>query len=242
MSTDQNDSLETTELSWVSPLVRENLSMRAYGAIRLALMRGSLPPGERLPLRQTAERFGVSVTPMREALLCLVSKEALSMDARGTVIVPTLTLDQLMEIRDIRTDLEGRAAHAAATAATAAEIDRLDEIQTAIVDAEDDGRYIDVVTLNTDFHLRLCQMGRLPILLEIVEDLWVRCGPILTHLYDGDEGPDWKPHREVIRGLRNADPDRTRKAIQKDIVCGGKGLVHHILTRDKMAETRKEGS
>lgn len=217
------------ESDWVQPIVKENLSDRAYTGLRQALMRGQLRPGALLRLRPMSARFGISATPMREALLRLVSEKALALDARGTVIVPTLTLDQLLEIRAIRTDLEGRAAAAAATSATKEDVDGLEAIHRQISQchmSQDFGKAID---LNTEFHLSLCRMGRMPIVYDIVEALWIRCGPILSHLYDAGV-PDWEPHPHlrVIKALRDSDGPGACDAIREDIERGGHGLVAYV--------------
>lgn len=214
---------------WVQPIVKENLSERAYADLRAALMRGHLRPGERLRLRPMSKRFGISATPMREALLRLVSEKALTLDARNSVVVPRLTLAQLQEIRSIRMDLEARAAAAAALAAAEEEIDALAAIQTEISECQAAGNFQRAVDLNTEFHLTFCRMARLPVLCDIVEGLWVRCGPILSHLYD--EGlPDWEPHPHIrlIAALRARDPEEARDACREDIERGGRGLLVHV--------------
>lgn len=214
---------------WGAPLARENLSERAFAALKDALMSGKLVPGEKLLLRPLSERFGVSATPMREALLRLVSKEVLTLDARGTVIVPELTTTQLKEIHDIRVDLEGRAAARAAECGSAADFDELDEIHQGLVAAQEADDYLTAITLNTKFHLTLCRIARLTITQEIVESLWLRCGPILSHLYD--DGPPFSgkhPHVEVIEALRTGDGKAACAAIREDIRKGGKGLYRHM--------------
>jgi len=213
---------------WVRPIVKESLSERAYRELRVALMRGQLRPDTRLRLRPLSARFGISATPMREALLRLVSEKALALDARGSVVVPRLALDQLLEIRAIRTDLEGRAA-AAAIASPAGEIDALEAIHVQISQCHASRDFAQAVNLNTEFHLSLCRLGRMPILYEIVELLWVRCGPILSHLYD-DGVPDWEPHphRRIIDALRRGDSDTARDAVREDIERGGSGLFAHV--------------
>lgn len=215
---------------WAQPLQRENLSDRAYLSLRDALMRGQLRPGERLRLRPVAARFGISPTPMREALLRLVVEKALALDARGTVMVPQLTLEQLLEIRAIRVDLEGKAAAAAAERATVDEIAALEAIHDQILSAHGQQAWGTAVELNTRFHLDLCRLGGLPITFEIVENLWVRCGPILSHLYDAGVPEDWDPHPHLrlIRALRERDPDSAREAMRVDIEHGGHGLLAHV--------------
>ncbi|WP_430736307.1 GntR family transcriptional regulator [Rhizobium wenxiniae] len=224
----ENNLITASEADWAQPIVKENLSDRAYLGLRQALMRGQLKPGEMLRLRPMSARFGISATPMREALLRLVSEKALTLDARGTVMVPTLTLDQLLEIRAIRMDLEGRAAGAAATVANAEEIDALEKIHTRISECHASQAFVEAIDLNTEFHLTLCRMGRLPIVYDIVETLWIRCGPILSHLYDAGL-PDWEPHphRRIVKALRDKDAEAAQAAMRDDIEHGGKGLLMH---------------
>ena len=68
-----------------------------------------------------------------------------------------------------------------------------------------------------------------PIVYDIVEGLWVRCGPILSHLYDAGL-PDWEPHPHlrVIAALRDGDGEAARDAIREDIERGGHGLLVHV--------------
>ncbi|MBV5271766.1 MAG: GntR family transcriptional regulator [Afipia sp.] len=225
--------MSAEEADWARPIVKENLSERAYSSLRQALMRGQLRPGERLRLRPMSVRFGISATPMREALLRLVSEKALALDARGTVAVPTLTLDQLLEIRTIRTDLEGRSAAAAASVASDSEIDTLANIHARMCNCHQIQQFEEAIDLNTEFHLLLCRMGRLPVLYDLVEGLWVRCGPILSHLYDGGLPEDWESHAHlrILAALRNHDPNAARKAICEDIINGGRGLLAHVADR-----------
>ncbi|NUU42606.1 GntR family transcriptional regulator [Tardiphaga robiniae] len=229
----QSDTPIDLRPTWDSKLTKENLSELAYVALREALMRGNLLPGERLLLRPMSKRFGISATPMREAFLRLVSINALRLDARGTVYVPTLSRAELIEIRNIRMDLEGRGAAEAARIATATEIDALEAIHARISACHKTESFAEAVEYNTQFHVELCRMARLPILQDIIENLWVRCGPILSHLYDGGL-PDWNPHphENVLLTLRSRDPEGCRAAIQKDIENSGHGLLQYVSNAD----------
>lgn len=210
---------------WGSAISRENLSDQAYQDIRTALMHGKLRPGQKLQLRPLSKRFGISATPIREALLKLVSKDALTLDARGTAMVPHLYSSQLVEIRDLRMDLEGRCARLAATRAEPEEVEALETIHRDLTVMHQRDELQDAVHKNTEFHLRLCAMARLPITLEIVEGLWMRCGPILTHLYDhGSPFDETHPHEQVIDALKRKDPGDAEAAIRFDIKHGGQGL------------------
>jgi DNA-binding GntR family transcriptional regulator len=155
-----------------------------------------------------------------------VSERALSLDARGTVIEPRLTLDQFLEIRTIRMDLEGRASGRAAELASEAEISALAAIHDKIAQCHQSQDFVRAIGLNTRLHLELCRLGRMPVLLEIVESLCVRCGPLLSHLYDAGL-PGWEPHSDlrVIAALRNRSADVAADAIRQDIEHGGRGAL-----------------
>ena len=76
-------------------------------------MTGCFKPGQKLLLRPLAAELGISVTPFREALLQLVSEQALSADSSRSLAVPAIGLERFREIRDLRIELEGRAVEAA---------------------------------------------------------------------------------------------------------------------------------
>lgn len=221
------EASERASREWMRPIARENLSDKVYGELRAALMHGRLEPGEQLPLRPLAESFGISATPMREAMTRLVVEGALTLDARGTVTVPRLTRTQLLEIRSIRMDLEGRCAEKAALCATGDQIAALEAIHEAIAQAQASTDFRRAVDLNTEFHLELCRIADLPITHAVVETLWVRCGPILTYLYDAGipDGWDPHPHRRVIDAMKRRDAAGCREAIRFYIEKGGKGIL-----------------
>ena len=59
----------------------QRLSVEIYDELRVLLVSGEFKPGERLKLPELAAQTGTSVTPVREALLRLVSENALEMPA-----------------------------------------------------------------------------------------------------------------------------------------------------------------
>src|SRR5688572_2129437 len=62
---------------------------------------GVCPPGTRLDETQLAERFGVSRTPIREALIQLASIGILEIRPRRGAIVPDVTLERLVEMFEV---------------------------------------------------------------------------------------------------------------------------------------------
>ncbi len=93
----------------------------AYSLILNAIDMGDYGPGDRLVESDLAERFGVSRTPVREALQRLETEAMLSRDGRS-LIVASLDHNQIAEFYEVRSQLEGLAAALAAKHASDEEI------------------------------------------------------------------------------------------------------------------------
>ncbi|MDW4499887.1 GntR family transcriptional regulator [Sulfitobacter sp. D35] len=93
----------------------------AYSLILEAIDAGSYRPGDRLVESELADRFGVSRTPIREALQRLETQSLLVRDGRS-LIVASLDHNQMAELYVVRGELEGLAARLAARHATEEEV------------------------------------------------------------------------------------------------------------------------
>lgn len=93
----------------------------AYTLILEAIDAGIYRPGDRLVESELAERFGVSRTPVREALQRLETQQMLARDGRS-LIVASLDHNQLAELYVVRAELEALAARLAAKHAAPEEV------------------------------------------------------------------------------------------------------------------------
>lgn len=93
----------------------------AYSMILEAIDVGVYKPGDRLVESELAERFGVSRTPIREALQRLETQSLLARDGRS-LIVASLDHNQMAELYVVRRELEGLAASLAARHANEEEV------------------------------------------------------------------------------------------------------------------------
>ncbi len=93
----------------------------AYQLILQAIDTGTYRPGDRLVESELAERFGVSRTPVREALQRLETQSLLARDGRS-LIVASLDHNEMAELYVVRSELEALAARLAARHATAEEV------------------------------------------------------------------------------------------------------------------------
>ena len=92
-----------TELTAIN---HENLSNTVYATLCDALISGKFKPGDRLRIRELAERLGTSVTPIRDAILRLTHDNAVVFQSSRNIQIPFLTEKSYFEIREIRLRLE----------------------------------------------------------------------------------------------------------------------------------------
>ncbi|MBB1200793.1 GntR family transcriptional regulator [Enterobacteriaceae bacterium 89] len=162
---------------------RMSLTTQVEVNLKSALIIGALKPGARLVTRDLAEQLGTSITPVREALLRLVSSGALHATPAQAFLVPEVSLQRYNEVNQIRKSLEGMAAAAAAAQMTAEKLNDLHRFVDAFHEAKSRGEMEQALQANCRFRFRLYEYANMPTLLALIEQLWVRIGPCFNYLH-----------------------------------------------------------
>jgi DNA-binding GntR family transcriptional regulator len=214
----------------LAPMQRENMTARIYREIKQKIMMGELRPGDTITLRSITDTLGVSQTPVREALLQLVSERALTLSPGKSVKVPELTVAQLQELRSIRLELECFAARRAAPLATPALIDELRGIHANLMASRQHQLMAPVLARNFDFHFALYSAAQMPHLLSMIENLWVQTASYLSYLYTPPFPtlPGVHPHEGIIAGLQSGDTEAVVREIRRDIEGHGEFLIRYL--------------
>lgn len=188
----------------------------AYEMILDAIDTGTYKPGDRLVENELAERFGVSRTPIREALQRLETQSLLTRDGRS-LIVASLDHSQLAELYAVRAELEGLAASLAAQHAAPEEIRVLREM------VEEDRRLLDqpsaLARTNRRFHKQLHLASHNRYLVQQL-DLVHRSMALLATTSLAAEGRSEdaiSEHDAIVCALENRDQDAARAALKKHI-------------------------
>lgn len=203
----------------------EPMGKTVYKRLSDALMQGRLQPDERLKIRDVAHVMQTSVTPVRDAVLQLVQEGALVMRSPRDIRVRRVDRKEYLEIRDIRVELEGMAAAAAASSVTAADVAVLKSLMLENERALADGRFLDAVRLNQAFHFEYCRLADMPTLLEILNKLWIKMGPLIAQSYVQGGRDMVDHHYPLIEALLRNDARAARIAVQTDIISGGKSIL-----------------
>lgn len=209
-------------------LDHSNLNSTIYGALCDALIQGRFQPGDRLKIRDLAEQFGTSVTPIRDAILKLANDEAITFRSPRDIRIPAMSEARYREIRSIRVRLEGLAAETAAQVATSADIAALEAIlrENEAALACSDG--LKGAELNQMFHFMLPKIAGLPVLNGILRRLWLQMGPLISDAYLPGGRAMIDHHYPVVEALKRHDPAAASMAIVDDILLGGKPLLERI--------------
>ena len=188
----------------------------AYQMILEAIDVGVYRPGDRLVESELAERFGVSRTPVREALQRLETQSLLSRDGRS-LIVASLDHSQLAELYVVRSELEGLAARLAARHANAEEIAVLQEM------IEDDKALVDQPNLlsraNRRFHRQIHLASHNRYLFQQL-DLVYRSMALMatTSLAATGRGETaLAEHQTIVDAIRNRDEQAAYEALKAHI-------------------------
>jgi DNA-binding GntR family transcriptional regulator len=182
-------------------------------ALRSAILEGSLPP--RMPLNEqdVASAFGVSRTPVREALRKLDAEELTIYTPGMSRVVASMSVDDVLAVYLVREVLEGLAARIAATRATSEDITALKQANEEFASVAENGTTDKATELNLKFH-RLVRMSAqnayLDRFLVQVENA-VRRIPHSTFEYPGRKEVAYSEHNALIDAIANHDPEQAER-------------------------------
>jgi DNA-binding GntR family transcriptional regulator len=192
-----------------------------YEALRDGILLGRFAPGQPMTIQGLAEKLGVGMTPIREAIRRLTSESALETLGNRRVIVPILTQKQLDDIYFLRLSVEPELARRAVKNVTKQHIKRLCEIDRAINVAIHSGDVSAYLQSNKDFHFGIYELADSPVLMRIAQSLWLQVGPSLRVVcgrYGTASLPD--KHPDILRALLNANTEVAASAMREDLEQG----------------------
>lgn len=205
----------------------DNLQDQLYQQLRDALLAGRFRPGERLKIRDLAAAWGTSPMPVRAALQRLVAEGALESEPQRSVRVPAMTRERFQQLFQVRLSLEGLAVELAAARIGAAEIELLRgciaRMETAL-EQRNVPAYLDD---NSLFHLTLYRACANPILLRMIESLWLQVGPFFNRLFtEADLSLRLNDfHEQAFTALEAGDGKAARAAMEQDLSFFGEYLL-----------------
>ena len=204
---------------------RPQLADEVATHLRALIMSGRLRPGERVRLEEVAEQLGVSITPVREALLTLRGEDMVELEPRKGYVVAPLSKQDIVDVFTVQGDIAGELAARAAVRLTAEHLAELSTVDRKLARTR---KPEDLEPLEFEFHRtinRLAGARKLSWLLHAA----TRYTP--GRLLSSD--PGWRAtmrtdHAALLAAFAAGDPAAARAAMARHFSDGADRLVKHL--------------
>lgn len=210
-------------------VVRPQLSQDVARYVRRRIFEGAYAAGDYVRLEQLAAELGVSVTPVREALLELRAEGLLVQQPhRGFMVLPVTGRD-IADVSGVQAHVGGELAARAATTITDDQLGQLKDIQSQLEDAYRQQDHDRAVRLNHEFHRAVNVAADSPKLAQLMGQITRYAPEAVFPTVHGWPHRSVEDHRRVIAALEERDADRARTAMAEHFIAGVAPLVEHLI-------------
>ncbi|MDD2484500.1 MAG: GntR family transcriptional regulator [Eubacteriales bacterium] len=183
-----------------------------YDELREGILTGAIKPGTRMMEVDLAEEMGVSRTPVREAIRKLEKEGLVTIRPRKGAYASDISVKSMMDILEVRSNLEGLAAELAARRMPEEKKKELIKIEAAFEKALSDGDMKEMIHMDTLFHhfiVEGSENNHLILLVEQLQELVLRFRYIYYKDFKraGEMAPE---HRDIYEAIINNAPDAAR--------------------------------
>jgi DNA-binding GntR family transcriptional regulator len=190
--------------------------------LRNRIFSHELAPGAWIDEQSLAKEFGISRTPMREAIKVLAAEGLITMKLRRGAYVTEVNRGDLEQIFTVLSLLEGEAAKEAATKAKESDLNALDDLHLRLEKAAADRNLDLFFEINVRFHERIISIAANPWMTSVIDDLrkvlklqrrdsLSRSGRLQQSLSE---------HREILKALLKRDPIAAEEAMRTHLAHG----------------------
>lgn len=224
-----------------SPDVLTNQSDR----IRLALMQdiesGVLLPGAALDEKALAERFGVSRTPVREALLTLAAQSLVRILPRSGISVHAPDATELVGMLEALSEMEAVAARLCALRMDHQQRQAIEMLCRQTEEAASAGDRLAFEAANQAFHEALYQGSGNAIVVEQLRLLRLKLAAFRRRVRDqpGRLQASAADHRLIVDALLKSQPEQTAQAMREHISAKGRAFADLLLAPPGTRPTAK---
>jgi DNA-binding GntR family transcriptional regulator len=198
-------------------IVSKTKNVAVYNKLRQSIIKGKLKPGQKVVMAELAKGFGLSETPVREAIRRLESEGYIDFTPHMGAIVTKIDEGELVEIYLIRIALEELATRLASPHITEKDIDFLNKKNREMEMAIQQGRYENLAAINKAFHLRIYKAAPFPRLYKMICDLWdtFERWPSVFSYVPERAAASVGEHKKIIQALLAKDMDQADRLIKE---------------------------
>jgi len=192
----------------------------AYFYLQHALRIGRYKPGDRLIPEEIAAEIGMSRMPVREAFRRLSADGLVTLRPNRGCVVRGLTLDELVEVFEIRSVLEGLAVRIIMPRLTTESFEDMDRLLLRMERASEAGSS-DWVLRHQELHAYIYEMSGRPKLIHQIAALHVAIEPYMRIWFDYVDKPlsAREEHQNLIDALKSGDGAEAERVMQEHVLC-----------------------
>ena len=215
---------QSTDLRSTKSLSPKALYVEVAELLRQRIFKRELEPGSWIDELRLAEEYGISRTPLREALKVLAAEGLVTMKVRRGAYVTEVSANDLADVYHLLSLLESDAAGVVATKATDAELAELQKLHKALEVAAKPGKANtdQFFALNEQFHMRLLAIANNRWRDQMVADLRkvMKLNRHNSLLKTGRIAESLAEHQAIMAALLARDAARTQQCMREHFANG----------------------
>jgi len=199
----------------------------AYTKLKQALITLAYKPGDYLSTASLMNELGLGRTPVNHALHRLATEGLVQIIPRKGLIVSPLSIDDALQLVDVRLANEGLCMRLAAERISRSELQELEVIARDFEKAADRGQTTEVMNLDRLFHEHIASAARNQILAEILKVLharsqrfWALSLAMPDHLTEVQY-----EHRAILKALAEGNAEAAVGAVQEHVMSFRRALL-----------------
>jgi DNA-binding GntR family transcriptional regulator len=198
-------------------ITKQSLHDELLNRLRKMIIEGQFVPGDKIPERRLCDQFGVSRTPLREALKVLAAEGLVQLAPNRGAIVASLTPEELEECLPMAAAIESLVGELACENITDEEIAMIKAYNTGMLAAHEAGNLDASLAMNSQMHRSIVAAARNSLLTAIYDTLFFRVGQTRLAPYLSDEtmAKALAEHDDIIEALEARQPQRLAGLLQR---------------------------
>ena len=185
-----------------------------YEELKMQILTGVIVPGTRMMEVELAKEIGVSRTPIREAIRKLEKEGLVTIEPRRGAYASQISTDDMVEILEVRQNMEGLAAFFAASRMNPEQLTDLKDVSANYNAAVADGDMENMIQYDTRFHRIIVESCNNKILVQMIEQLQELVLRFRYIYYDDFRRAENMPseHDVILKAIERGDAEAARDA------------------------------
>ncbi|NCB00752.1 MAG: GntR family transcriptional regulator [Spirochaetia bacterium] len=201
----------------ISKIETKTLRQKVYDQIRESIMSAEMEPGESFSLRTLADKLGVSIMPVREALWQFETEKVIIIESNKKMSINTLTREQIIEIFNLRFHHETDLVRESCLRGSKRIEHKLENALKKMSVANSNTKHF--LKWNKEFHFTMYENTNSSITLDIVNNLWLRLAPYFgIHAPGSKIFTNFAVHELMFESFKSQDEQTLVSSFKTDLM------------------------